>query len=472
MTKTLPPAVVWFRRDLRLVDNPALAQALSTGRSVLLLFVQDEAGEGDWPDGGASRWWLHHALAALQADALGLGARLVVRRGPSLASLLEICRESGATEVYWNRRYEPAIVARDTEVKKGLLAAGVQGRSFNGSLLHSPLQVTSKAGTPFKVFTPFWKTLREMPQRGVVAAPIRLPGWSGKVASLSVEELELLPRIAWDAGFRAEWQPGEAGAAAALERFAREGAANYSAARDFPAERGVSRLSPYLHFGELSPTQIWHRLAGEGFEPYRRQLAWREFAHHLLFHFPTTPTEPLRPEFAAFPWKRDGELLEAWRRGRTGFPIVDAGMRELWTTGWMHNRVRMIAASLLVKHLLQPWQEGAAWFWDTLVDADLANNTLGWQWVAGCGADAAPYFRIFNPIAQGERFDSTGAYTRRWVPELARLPDEWLFKPWEAPAVVLAKAGVRLGESYPLPVVSHEAGRQRALDAYKQLRSG
>lgn len=399
-----------------------------------------------------------------------MGSALVLRKGGAGDVLLKLCSESGANQVYWNRRYEPAIVARDTEIKRELAEAGIQVRSFNGSLLHSPLNVCNKSGTPFKVFTPFWKSIQNLPTREPTAPPRRLPIGREGLRSDSLESFGLLPRLDWADGFSADWSPGEEGAWAALEGFAKQAAAHYSRDRDKPALRGVSRLSPYLRFGELSPNQIWHALDRGSHDAYLRQIAWREFAHHLMFHFPSTPERPLRPEFGRFPWRSDPLKLAAWQRGRTGYPIVDAGMRELWRTGWMHNRVRMIAASFLVKHLLQPWQEGAAWFWDTLLDADLANNTMGWQWVAGCGADAAPYFRIFNPMTQGERFDPNGVYTRAWVPELKDLPDEFLFRPWEAPSGVLERAGVVLGDHYPSPIVEHGEARQGALDAYAKMK--
>lgn len=463
-------AIVWFRRDLRLADNPALSAALESGESILPVFIFDDEGEGDWPDGAASKWWLHHSLKALDGDLRALGSRLMILSGASETVLLKLCQDLDVYSVYWNRRYEPAIVERDTKIKKRLSENGVQARSFNGSLLHSPLSITNKSGTPFKVFTPFWKHIRNLGTRKPLPRPGKLNAVEESVRGEALDAFELLPKIKWDEGFYEKWTPGERAAGEALATFAKGAVKRYAKDRDTPSVRGVSRLSPYLHFGELSPNQIWHGLESDSHEPYLRQIAWREFAHHLLFHFKDTPDKPLRPEFAAFPWKRDEALLKAWQRGETGYPIVDAGMRELWRTGWMHNRVRMIASSFLVKHLLQPWQDGAAWFWDTLVDADLANNTMGWQWVAGCGADAAPYFRIFNPITQGERFDGAGEYTRRWVPELKDLPDKYLFQPWEAPAALLERAEVDLGGNYPLPIVKHAEGRQGALDAYAAMR--
>ncbi len=467
----LTPVIVWFRRDLRLVDNPALHHAVESGLPILPVYIFDEEAEGAWPEGGATKWWLHHSLVSLDRDLRELGSRLVLLSGASAEVLAKLCKTFKPDGVYWNRRYEPDIVKRDTVIKKSLADSGVLVRSFNGALLQSPLSVTNKAGTPFKVFTPFWKHIQNLKTRQPLSKPDELLTPKNWPKSKSLESFALLPKRDWSDGFAKEWVPGEKGALDALATFKNTAASNYSEQRDQPSVRGVSKLSPYLHFGELSPNQVWHFMDRTKHEPFLRQVAWREFAHHLLFHFTDTPKKSLRPEFGEFPWKADQCLLRSWQSGRTGYPIVDAGMRELWTTGWMHNRVRMIASSFLVKHLLQPWQAGAEWFWDTLVDADLANNTMGWQWVAGCGADAAPYFRIFNPITQGERFDGAGEYTRRWLPELAGLPDKFLYKPWEAPASVLQEAGVDLGSTYPYPIVDHSKARQAALDAYAEMRS-
>ncbi len=357
-------------------------------------------------------------------------------------------------------------------------------QSFNGSLLFDPLEVRNKQGTPFKVFTPFWRHCldREVAEP-LGGGPRAWPSPATWPASDALADWGLLPTIPWDADFAGRWSPGEAGAKAALKRFVGEAMAAYADQRNRPAIAGTSRLSPFLHFGEISPRQIWAAVRAAGaergvFPPnggakvFLSEVGWREFAHHLLFHFPDTPSEPLRPEFKAFPWRSDsdGTLRRAWQRGRTGYPIVDAGMRELWATGWMHNRVRMIVASFLVKHLRLSWQDGAAWFWDTLVDADLASNTLGWQWTAGCGADAAPYFRIFAPVLQGEKFDPEGEYVRRWVPEIAKLPNRFLHKPWEAPASLRDHCGVDLGGNYPAPIVDHGEARDAALAAFKELR--
>ena len=480
------PTLLWFRQDLRLQDNPALHAAIARGAAVIPVYIWDEAGEGRWPPGGAARWWLHHALAALDASLRARGARLIVARGESATVLRELVRATGAGAVYWNRRYEPAVIARDRAIKTELAAAGLDAASCNGALLHEPHTITNKAGGPFQVFTPYWRHCLTLP----VAAPLKfsaavLPGPDVWPRSRELAELELCPRIAWDAGLRETWQPGEAGAMARLKQFTAGAMDAYDTERDRPDRDGTSRLSPWLHAGELSPRQVWAAVQARSkesgvFPPSNgarvllAEVGWREFAHHLLFHFPHTPERPLREEFERFPWAPDpsGEKLRAWQRGRTGYPLVDAGMRQLWHTGWMHNRVRMVVASFLVKHLRLPWTQGAAWFWDTLVDADLASNTLGWQWSAGCGADAAPYFRVFAPVLQGKKFDPDGDYVRRWVPELARLPAEHIHAPWEAPRHELAKAGVRLGDTYPQPIVDHATARDAALAAFKQLRAG
>ena len=475
------PTLVWFRQDLRLQDNPALAAARRRGGAVIPVFIWDEAGEGRWPPGAASRWWLHHSLASLDAALRARGSRLVLARGASESALRALVTATGATAVFWNRRYEPAAIARDKAIKAGFAAAGVDARRFSASLLFEPHTIANKAGGSFQVFTPFWRHCLSLD----VEAPARLPPgalpsprkWP---ATVELADFGLLPRIPWDAGLSSAWQPGEASATKRLRQFAAGAMEHYADQRNQPGLDGTSVLSPHLHWGEIGPRQIWAavraRAKGTGvFPPHRggqvflSEVGWREFAHHLLFHFPATPGEPLRREFAAFPWADDRVGLRAWQLGRTGYPIVDAGMRQLWQTGWMHNRVRMIASSFLVKHLRISWPAGAAWFWDTLVDADLANNTLGWQWTAGCGADAAPYFRIFNPTIQGEKFDAAGDYVRRWVPELAKLPEKFIHQPWTAPVEVLRASSVELGRDYPQPMVDHGEARTAALGAYRAI---
>jgi deoxyribodipyrimidine photo-lyase len=475
----MKPVIVWFRRDLRLADNPALAAAAASGAPVMPVFVLDDETPGAWRAGGASRWWLHHSLAALEKSLAGR-APLVLRRGRAAAVIPALAREIGAGRVVWNRAYEPHAVARDTALKAALQGEGIAAESFNAALLFEPWTVLTGAGTPYKVFTPFWNACRAAPaQPAPMPAPKAVRALDRPPPSEALADWRLVPTAPdWAGGFRDTWRPGEAAAGAALAEFLDRAAAGYDGARDRPDLAATSRLSPHLAFGEIGPRQIWHATrarfdgAGDrGRETFLKELAWREFSYHLLYHWPTLPEAPFRTEFAAFPWRDDAASVAAWRTGRTGYPLVDAGMRQLWRTGWMHNRVRMVAASFLVKHLLAPWQRGAAWFWDTLVDADLASNSASWQWVAGSGADAAPYFRIFNPVAQGERFDPAGDYVRAHVPELARLPAAWIHRPFAAPAPVLAAAGIRLGENYPRPIVDHAAARARALAAYAGLKN-
>jgi deoxyribodipyrimidine photo-lyase len=473
--------IVWFRQDLRLSDHPALHAALGS-KAVIPVYIWAPAEEGSWPPGGASRWWLHHSLAQLDQELRGLGSRLIIAAGgDSLTILQELARESGATQVLWNRRYEPAIIARDTAIRTALRESGIETQSFNGALLHEPWSIKNKSDQPFQVFTPFWRHVRGLPDPPEpLAKPAKIPAPARWPQSLKLDALELLPKINWDDGMRAAWKPGAAQAQTQLQHFLQESFDGYPNARDRPDVTGTSRLSPHLHFGEISPREIWHSLRRFALNrgqhttwrdsQFLTEVGWREFAHHLLFYYPQTPTQPLRAAYAAFPWLNDPDALRAWQRGATGYPIVDAGLRQLWTTGWMHNRVRMIVGSFLVKDLLLPWNAGAQWFWDTLVDADLASNTLGWQWVSGCGADAAPYFRIFNPVTQATRFDPDGTYIREWVPELARLTSDWIHQPWAAPPKALVDAGVTLGTSYPQRLVDHSLARTRALEALAKLR--
>ena len=474
------PVIVWFRSDLRLADNPALTAAVARGPCVVPVFVWGPAKDATWNPGAASRWWLHQSLASLQRSLEAKGSRLVIRQGAAGEVLRGLIQETKACAVYWNRCYEPAGRARDVAVEDALRAQGIGAEIFNGSLLLEPWEVATKAGKPFRVFTPFFKTaLKQEPPGEPLPPPRRIPAPPQWPKSLPLEALSLEPNIDWAVGMRDAWQPGEAGARERLTAFLKDGIQAYAQDRDRADRTGTSRLSPHLHFGEISPRQIlWPTTqpataaseAVAGSEAFLRQVYWREFAYHLLYHEPQTTDHPLRPEFAGMCWSADEAALRAWQRGKTGFPYIDAGMRELWHTGWMHNRVRMAAASFLVKDLLLPWQAGARWFWDTLVDADLANNTMGWQWTAGCGADAAPYFRVFNPVTQGERFDPQGAYVRRWVPELAGVPDRFLHRPWEAAPQVLSDAGVVLGETYPRPMVDHAEARVRALQAYERVK--
>jgi deoxyribodipyrimidine photo-lyase len=468
-------SIVWFRQDLRLADNEALSAAAAAGQ-VAPVFILDEETPGVRPIGGASRWWLHHSLAALNAS---LGGTLVLRRGPAGAVLDDLVAETGAGGVYWNRLYEAPIMARDAAIKAGLQARGVAAQSFRGNLLQEPWALKTGAGEPYKVFTPFWRALARMHMDA--PAPAVLPKCAKKVRSEALQEWGLAPsKPNWAAGWRNYWTPGEAGAHERLAMFLEQGIADYGENRNRPDRDGVSRLSAHLHWGEISPRQVWAGVQGaiahedalsKGGEAFLREIGWREFSQHLLFHFPDLPRKNWRGAFDAFPWRDDPNGFAAWSRGLTGYPFVDAGLRELWSTGFMHNRVRMAAASFLIKHLRVDWRQGEAWFWDTLVDADAANNAASWQWVAGSGADAAPYFRIFNPVTQGERFDPDGIYVRRWVPELARMPDAYLHAPFDAPEAVLRAAGVRLGETYPRPIVDHKAGRAAALAAYQEVKA-
>ena len=445
-------AIIWLRRDLRVADNPALAAACARADRVVPVYVHAPEEDGDWAPGAASRWWLHQSLERLDARLRRLGAPLLIRRGPSADALLALARETGATLVLWNRLYEPLAAARDATVATRLADAGLAVETANAAMWIEPDGPRTGAGGPYRVFTPYWRAClpRLDQQPAPIAAPARIAGIAG-LASLPLAALALRPTIRWDSGLEAAWTPGEDGALARLETFCGRGLGGYADGRDRPDLDGVSRLSPHLHFGEIGPRQCLaavraqveqHGGDARGAESFLRELGWREFARHVLHHHPHTTTQPLDPRFAGFEWNDDPGLREAWQRGRTGYPLVDAGMRELWTTGFMHNRVRMVVASLLTKNLRQHWLHGARWFWDTLVDADLANNTLGWQWVAGCGADAAPYFRVFNPDLQAARHDPDGAYRRRWLTEPPPLS----------------------------PVVDFRESRAAALDAYARLK--
>jgi len=476
--------LLWFRGDLRLTDNPALAAALAQGGPIAPAFVLDDEDAGAWRAGAASRWWLHHSLVALARDLERRGSRLILRRGRAEEEIPRLAGELQATSVIWNRRYEPWAVARDERLKSALRAEGLGARSFNAALLAEPWEIMNGNGEPYRVFTPFWRTLRAgLKLPAATSAPSRIPAPATWPPGDDLYDWRLPPvRPDWAGGLAKAWKPGEAGALERLNDFAGDVSLAYANARNLPGREGTSRLSPHLHFGEVGPRQVWRAITAaalaqtgdlmpKGAEMFLSEIAWREFSHHLLFHVPTLPEQPLRPSFAAFPWIKDPVGLRAWRRGLTGYPIVDAGMRQLWETGWMHNRARMIVASFLIKDLLVDWREGQAWFWDTLVDADLANNAASWQWVAGCGADASPYFRIFNPVAQGEKFDPDGDYVRRWVPELSGLPNELLHAPWTARPLELADAGITLGVTYPAPIVDHARARERALEADATIRA-
>lgn len=463
-------ALVLFRRDLRLEDNPAWSAACAENEQLLPVYVHAPQEDGAWSPGAASRWWLHHSLSQLDASLRLAGGGLHICQGDTLDALRELIRQTGAIAVHWNRLYEPASMARDTRLKTVLRDQGIEVNSHNAALWAEPWQVETQQGGPYRVFTPYWRNLRPRLAADEPMPSPPVPGFREASGGLPLDALDLLPGMSWAGGLADNWRPGEVGAREMLEIFADDAMHDYVRLRDLPARHGTSRLSPHLHFGEISPRQIHFELDRRSrvtvarqrpdIEPYLRQLGWRDFAHHLLFHFPDTPTESFNPRFVRFRWSdADPVVLERWQRGRTGIPLVDAGMRELWHTGWMHNRVRLIAASFLTKNLRQHWHHGARWFWDTLVDADLANNTMGWQWVAGCGADAAPYFRIFNPVTQSKKFDPDGHYLRRWLPELADAPSAVLHEPWKD-AGLLGRSG------YPAPMVDLGKSRQQALDAY------
>lgn len=467
------PAIVWFRDDLRLTDQAALQAAIETGRPVLPLFILDEKSPGRWALGRASRWWLHHSLAALSRSLSERGAGLTLSRGDSVAMITGIAERIGAAEVFtggsadpWARRVDQAVAN----------AFGIPLRRMRTTTLFHPDSVRTITGDAYSVYTPFANACLALGgPKSPLPAPATILG-AKPPPSDRLDDWALLPtKPDWASGLRDTWSPGEAGAMDHAEAFLTHGLPAYATARDHPARDGTSMLSPHLHFGEVSVAWLWHQVhrrpGGKARDRFVRELLWREFCANLLWHNPSLPEAPLKPEFVNLPWRDDQPALRAWQKGQTGVPIVDAGMRQLWQTGWMHNRVRMTVASFLTKHLLLPWQDGEAWFWDTLVDADLANNAANWQWVAGCGADAAPYFRIFNPVLQSRKFDADGDYIRHFVPELARLDTGSIHAPWEAPRDVLAQAGVTLGSTYPSPIVDLRAGRVRALEAYARIRA-
>lgn len=460
----------WFRQDLRLEDNPALAN-IPPNTTVLPIYIFDDKHRPKL--GGASCWWLHHSLEALNQS---LNGNLRIFKGKPLNILLNLCIEYDISTIYWNRLYEANHINRDTKIKKTLNDKGIQIHSHNGFLLKEPFEVNKKDGSPYRVFTPFYR--QHYADRHFQAPRNPKPYFdeSKKARShaLSLQQLTLLPDKNWDAEFYTQWEVGEKAAQRALDTFIEHGLEQYLSARDEPGIQGLSRLSAHLHFGEISPTRIWNTLQSISESPhseqFKKELVWREFSYHLLYYFPTLNNDNWNARFNHFPYRNNKHALTCWQQGQTGHPFVDAGMRELRQTGSMHNRLRMICASFLVKNLLIHWHEGERWFWDNLLDADLASNSASWQWVAGCGADAAPFFRIFNPCTQGEKFDKHGAYTRKFVPELTALPNKYLYRPWEAPKDILEKAGIRLGEHYPHPIVDLRTSREEALTALAEMK--
>ena len=473
------PVIFWFRQDLRLSDNPSLQAALAhcrnEGAPLIPVFIDDEH-LGRRP-GRMSLWWRDAALAALDAALRQRGSRLLYLTGKTAPSLTRLIDSAKAGAVYWNRQYDAPSVEHDTALKADLRARGLFAESRNALLMFEPWEIKGKTSNgPMRVFTPFWKRCREigLPEE-LSPAPDTIP--TPDIWPESAPLPQTPPHEAAD--LLAQWMPGETGAALALDNFLHSNGHGYAEKRDLPAINATSRLSPHLRWGDISPQRIAHEASGSRLSPldkdkFLAELGWREFAYHLMFHNPEIGDAPLQRKFEAFPWRDDDAVeqdLQDWQNGRTGYPIVDAGMRELKRSGYMHNRVRMICASFLVKHLLIDWRHGEAWFWDRLNDADPANNTASWQWVAGCGADAAPYFRIFNPITQGSKFDAEGVYTKAYVPELAGLSGKTLFAPWEAKQDLLAKAEVEIGATYPAPIVDHKQARERALESFGSLSS-
>jgi len=480
MRSSQSPVIVWFRQDLRLSDNPALAAAAKTGAPLLPVYVLDDDAPARWRMGGASRWWLHGSLASLDSALQALGGYLVLRKGRAPEELAALLRETNASAIHASQGHAPWDKAVERDVASLCRETGAALQLHPDGMLFAPGTIGTKDNKPYRVFTPFWKACLAAPEpRAPMPAPA-LGAFATGVGGEPLDSLSLLPaKPDWAGGLREAWQPGEEAARERLADFIDGPLADYADGRNDLFGDPTSRLSPYLHFGEISPHQVWHAVrhaaaakpgASRGADAFLRELGWRDFSYHLLHDFPDIADKPLRPEFADFPWRNDDDALLAWQRGRTGYPVVDAAMRQLWHTGWLPGRARMIVASFLVKHLLVPWQSGEAWFWDTLVDADPANNAASWQWVAGCGMDAAPYFRVFNPILQGRKFDPDGDYVRQWVPELRGLSASDIHAPWEVPDLILAQAGVTLGHTYPQPIVDHGAARQRALAAFETIK--
>ena len=469
-------SIFWFRQDLRLADNPGLSEAISKG-IVLPIYIYDDINSNEYEMGSASKWWLHNSLKKLNDS---LNNKLSVYKGDALKIIESLTKNYDVEFISWNRCYEPWRIKRDKNIKSEIEKKGIEVNTFNGSLLWEPFNILKTDGTPYRVFSPYYR-------KGCLnAAPPRIPLKSPEISSLfkdeynklTIEDLSLIPKVHWFDEMEKLWKPGEVGAQEKLYDFLDDGLVGYKEGRNFPSQKNVSQLSPHIHLGEISPNQVWYAAKQKedetGIEKdlahFLSELGWREFSYNLLYHFPTLPRENLQKKFDNFPWQENTDFSDKWKKGHTGYPIVDAGMRELWQTGYMHNRVRMIVGSFLVKNLLLHWHEGEKWFWDCLIDADLASNSASWQWVAGSGADAAPYFRIFNPISQGIKFDPEGEYTKKFLPELKDLPIKYLYSPWEAPADVLEQANIKLGENYPKPIVDLKESREKALDAFDKIR--
>ncbi len=466
------PIIVWFRRDLRLTDNPALHAAVQTSRPLILVYIQET--DSGRENGAAKNVWLHHSLSSLSNDIKARGGTLILRSGQASNVLDDLIKVSGAKSVYWNRRYTEAGRDIDARLKSDFKARGLDVQSFNANLLTEPWDIKTKTGGFYKVFTPYWRAVRaQVKVKDILPTPNKLMG--SPMSSLELSDLKLRPQaLSWGQDIMQSWQAGEDNARVRLQEFLDNAVEDYDEQRNIPAnESGTSKLSPYLAHGEISPRQVWHMAqdSGKNVDKFLSEIGWREFSYVLLYHVPKLATENFKSDFDAFEWDIDELALARWQCGQTGYPFVDAGMRELWQTGWQHNRVRMVCASFLIKHLLQDWRMGEAWYWDTLLEADPASNAASWQWVAGSGADASPYFRIFNPFSQGEKFDPEGEYVRKYVPELAKLPKKYIHRPWEAPANILEYAGVTLGQTYPKPIVDHKMARERALAAYKATRN-
>ena len=476
MEKSKKISIFWFRQDLRISDNPGLTHAVESG-SVLPIYILDDVNAVDNKMGAASRWWLNHSLKNLNKK---LGNKLNFYKGNPKDIFDKLGEEFNIRSIFWNRCYEPWRINRDKDLKQSFEDKGILVKTFNGSLLWEPWNILKNDGTPYRVFSPYYKRgcLNAQPPREPLKEPKLNNIHTHPTYESSIDDLDLLPSIPWFNEMEKIWNPGEDGAKEKLHAFLDFGLMGYKEGRNFPSKKNVSQLSPHIHFGEVSPNQVWYGAQlkegeiaiGKDLGHFLSELGWREFSYNLLYHFPTLPKENLQKKFDNFPWKDNSDYLDRWKKGLTGFPIVDAGMRELWQTGYMHNRVRMIVGSFLVKNLLLHWHHGEEWFWDCLIDADLASNSASWQWVAGSGADAAPYFRIFNPVSQGIRFDPEGDYTKKYVPELKDLPDKFLYCPWEAPEDILAQANVVLGENYPKPVVDLKESREKALEAFDKIR--